>query len=151
MTTQPKIHAQVRSVAAEIKLPSGHRESVTFEEAEFIIRSLRSAIQSHVSGDVVQAAITMAADACNINPALLHGDSREEYVSMARWLAWSHMVACGMSRNQAGKAINKDHSSVINGLYRLQSVETHGKAWQIEAMNKFKKMAQLARLKSAKQ
>ena len=54
-----------------------------------------------------------------VTPAQIFGDSRRQHVVSARWAVWRRMEADGLSIAAIGRATNRDHSTVLNGLGRL--------------------------------
>lgn len=54
-----------------------------------------------------------------ITPAQIFGESTRRVIVRARWAVWHRMAADGLSVSAIGRATNRDHSTVLNGLGRL--------------------------------
>lgn len=138
MKAQP---LSMRPVALEITLPSGHVESLTRTELENLIQQGKQVLDVHFPPTTMQCVIQAAADVCQTTPALMRGGFRDERVAFARWLVWSHVYECGSTLAYCGSLFDKDHGTVMHGLAKLRDVPTHGKPWQISALQEFKKRA----------
>jgi chromosomal replication initiation ATPase DnaA len=79
-------------------------------------------IQSFVGnlGRISREAVHIVSDATGIPPVVILSKERTREVARARHAAMAICRDRGMSLHAIGKAFNRDHTSVLNGLRRVQ-------------------------------
>jgi chromosomal replication initiator protein len=70
--------------------------------------------------DISQEAIRTVSAATGIPPSVVLSPTRTAHVARARHVAMAICRAKGMSLSEIGRAFNRDHTSVLNGLRRVQ-------------------------------
>lgn len=80
---------------------------------------------------IIETAIDTAEAVTGVSRADILGRSRRHPVVVARWSAMAAARTFGLSLPQIGRGFGRDHTSVLNGLNRVDALDTDGTAERV--------------------
>lgn len=126
MTPAQQIASMRRDIAALAKVVASQGKRITALEQEVaIFRGAQVAATGapamrpgRVPAYMAAPILARVADAHGLTPDDLRGPSRCAHVVQARWEAMAALRAEGASTTAIGRAVRRDHSTVMSGLRR---------------------------------